>query len=71
MVMHNAVDNMDGSSDEHHVVVGRMEMGPEGLRLLEDNNGNRILYGEKVIVDEEDEREEEEEEEEDGGGGLG
>jgi len=71
--MHNAVDNMDGSSDEHHVVVGRMEMGPEGLRLLEDNNGNRILYGEKVIVDEEDEREEEEEEDEEdgGGGGLG
>ncbi|KAH8959682.1 hypothetical protein BDL97_06G089600 [Sphagnum fallax] len=64
--------NMDGrSSDEHHVVVGRMEMGPEGLRLLEDN-GNRILYGEKVMVvekaEDEEEEEEEEEEEDDGDG---
>jgi hypothetical protein len=50
MMMMGGGGNMDGrSSDEHHVVVGRMEMGPEGLRLLEDN-GNRILYGEKVMA---------------------
>jgi hypothetical protein len=68
------VETLDGSSsDEQHVVVGRMEMGPEIVpRLLEDNNGtNRVLYGQKVIVDEEDEGEEEEEEEEGGRGGGG
>ncbi len=74
MMQHPVVETLDGSSsDEQHVVVGRMEMGPEIVpRLLEDNNGtNRVLYGQKVIVDEEEDEGEEEEEEEEGGRGGG
>ncbi len=72
MMQHPVVETLDGSSsDEQHVVVGRMEMGPEIVpRLLEDNNGtNRVLYGQKMIVDEEEDEGEEEEEEGGRGGG--
>jgi hypothetical protein len=74
MMQHPVVETLDGSSsDEQHVVVGRMEMGPEIVpRLLEDNNGtSRVLYGQKVIVDEEEDEGEEEEEEEEEVGGRG
>lgn len=47
------VSSMDTmSSDDHHVVVGRMEMGPDGLRLLEEN-GDRLMYGEKPLDEDE------------------
>lgn len=52
---HGAMDALGAHCDDHHVVVGRMDMAPVGgLRMLDDQGEQRILYGEKPLGDDHD-----------------
>jgi hypothetical protein len=54
------VRKMSMGGDEHHVVVGRMEMGPQGALRLLDESGERMMFDEKGMAGGVGEEEEEE-----------